>query len=146
MKSGGNILLLFGAAGLIYFLSRKKTLAKTASFSFEKLGVDLKNKTIKLGIGVSNPTGATANLSAITGAFYLAGKQVASIESFERRQIAPHGKTILNIVVKPSLAGLWSNLKDIIKSGGKNVKGLKPYIEGVADIDGFNFPFKNTLS
>lgn len=121
-------------------------MAASASFSFERLGIDLKNKAIKLGIGVSNPTDTTANLTSITGMFYLAGKQVASIESFENKTIAANSKTVLNILVRPSLVGVWSNLKDYIKSGGKNVKSLKPYVEGSANIDGFNFPFKNYLS
>jgi len=133
-------------AAAIYLLLGKKSLAKSATFSFEKLGIDLRNKKLKLSLGANNPTGSSATLKSITGALYLSGKQVASVESFNTVRILPNAKTIITIDVRPSLSGIWSTIKSILQNKGKSAAALKATFEGFANVDGVSFPIKTTLS
>lgn len=145
MKLNNLIGLGLGAA-VIYFLLGKKNLAKSATFSFEKMGIDLRNKKIKLSLGANNPTNSSATLKSIIGNLYLAGKQVASVESFNTVQILPNAKTIVTIDVRPSLAGIWSTIKTILQNKGKSAAALKATFEGTANVDGISFPIKTALS
>lgn len=145
MKLNNLIGLGIGAA-VIYFLLGKKSLAKSATFSFEKMGIDLRNKKIKLSLGANNPTNSSATLKSIIGNLYLAGKQVASVESFNTVQILPNAKTIVTIDVRPSLSGIWSTIKTILQNKGKSAAALKATFEGTANVDGISFPIKTALS
>lgn len=145
MKLNNLIGLGLGAA-VIYFLIGKKSLAKSATFSFEKIGIDLRGKKIKLSLGANNPTNSSATLKSIIGNLYLSGKQVASVESFNTVQILPNAKTIVTIDVRPSLAGIWSTIKTILQNKGKSAAALKATFEGTANVDGISFPIKTALS
>ena len=144
MKAKNFIILAAGAAA-IYLLLGKKRLASATQFSLEKLGIDLRNKKIKIGLGANNPTNATATINSIVGSLYVDGNQIATIESFAKNTIQPNAKSIVNLDLKPTLAGIWVTLKNVIKSKGKTAKALRATFVGSANVDGVNFPIKTTL-
>ena len=144
MKST-NFLLIAAGAALVYMLIGKKRLAAATQFSLEKIGIDLKAKKIKIGLGANNPTNASATINSIVGALYVDGKQIASIESFAKATIQPNAKSIVNLDLKPTLVGIWTTLKQIIKSKGQSAQALKATFVGNANVDGISLPIKTTL-
>lgn len=140
-----NIILFAIGAGLLYFLVRKGQSALSTTFSLEKLGIDLKNKKIKITMGANNPTGASTSLNSLVGSLYIAGKQVASVESFNKIEILPNAKSLITLDLRPTLAGIFQTLKEIIKSKGKTAASLQATFEGTANVDGVSLPVKTIL-
>lgn len=141
-----NFLFLGIGAAALYLILRKKRMSEATTFTLEKIGIDLKNKAIKLGLGANNPTGATATVQSINGTLLLNGKQVATIESFNKVNIAPNAKSIITLNLKPTLTGIWGTIKELVRSKGSSAKALKPIFEGSANVDGINFPIKTQLA
>ena len=144
MKST-NFLLIAAGAALVYMLIGKKRLAAATQFSLEKIGIDLRAKKIKVALSANNPTNASATINSIVGALYVDGKQIASIESFAKATIQPNAKSIVNLDLKPTLIGIWTTLKQIIKSKGQSAQALKATFVGTANVDGISLPIKTTL-
>ena len=144
--NGKNLLILGAGAVAVFLLMRKKRMVSAMTFGLEKLGIDIRNKAIKIGLAANNPTGATATIQSINGTLFLNGKQIATIDSFQRSTIAPNSKSIINLNLRPTLTGVWSIIKDLIRSKGKDAKALKPIFEGSANVDGINFPIKTQLA
>lgn len=140
-----NLFILAAGAGLVYLLLGKKKLASATQFSLEKLGIDLKGKKIKVTLGANNPTGSSATLNSIVGALYITGKQVASIESFNKVNILPNAKSLVTLDLKPSLAGIFQTIKQIVKSKGSSPSALQATFVGTANVDGISLPIKTTL-
>lgn len=144
MKST-NFLIIAAGAAIVYMLLGKKKLAASTQFSLEKIGIDLKAKKIKVALGANNPTGASATINSIVGALYVGGKQIAAIESFTKTTIQPNAKSIVNLDLKPTLAGIWTTIKQLVKSRGQAAGSLKASFVGTANVDGVNLPIKTAI-
>jgi len=136
------VLGLFGI-GAYYFLS-KKNLAKTAKFSFEKLSMNWKKKQINVFIGVKNSGDDSAVLKSLIGDLIINGDSIASVESFDTVKIAPRSKSVINLTLKPSLVGIFLQLKNFIQKNN-NVKKIKASFQGSANLEGLNIPLNINL-
>lgn len=141
----GNIIAI-GALGFgIWYILRKSSVAKSAQFSFENIDVDLRKQKVLMTLGVLNPTNTPLTFNSVVGNLLLNGNQVATIDSFEQVTIAPTAKTNIKITLRPSVVGIFSTIKDIVKS---KLQGRKVNAEfvGNANIDGITFPVKTKLA
>jgi hypothetical protein len=133
-------LLFIGLAGFAgWYLLRKTQLAQKTKLVFKKLGFS--NKKFQLVFGVQNPTGQTANISAITGEVYLGDKLVADFSSFGDQKIAARSESELKIQASPTIGIL-----QLITSKGWLKKGLQYTIKGTGNFDGIIVPFNYKAS
>ena len=141
----GNIIGLGALAFGLWFVLRKSSVAKNATFSFEKLDVDIKKLKILMTLGISNPTNTPIGLNSVVGALMLNGKQIASIESFDQTTIAPTAKTNVRLTLRPSAIGVFQTIKDVWKTKLQGAKINAEFV-GSANVDGITFPIKSTLA
>jgi hypothetical protein len=132
--------ILIGLAGLtgIYFLS-KGQLARRTKLIFKR--IRFANKRFELIFGVQNPTGQTANVSAITGEVYLGNQLLANFSSFGEQRIAPKSESELKIQASPTIGIL-----QLITSKNWLKKGLAYTIKGTGNFDGIVVPFEYKAS
>ena len=131
-----NFLLLGGvAAGLYWFLGRKR-LATAVRFSIEQ--VKLVKGKIEFTIGVLNPTNQKATLSAIVSDFFFQGKQVATIEYYQKVTIMPLGKTKITLTVTPKAVGIVSSILSFLT--GTASSKITANLKGTATVDGLALP------
>ena len=145
MKIGQTLgfLALLGGA---WYAFGKKRLATSAKFSFEKLDFNLKQKKVFVSIGVMNPTNATATVNSIVGALLIGKNEVASVESYVMTKIKPNAKTVLKLTLSPSAAGIFTMLKDFVKSRLKGAEKIKASFSGTANINGAALPIQTQLN
>jgi LEA14-like dessication related protein len=128
-----------GAAILLYLVGRKK-LSGSATFSFEKFNVDfVKKKAIIITLGVNNPTSQSLNINSIVGNLILSGKVVASVETFNKINVMPNAKTLIDLTVKPSLVGMAQIAIALAKKTEK-AADLKLKFVGNGNVDGIAIP------
>jgi LEA14-like dessication related protein len=132
-----------GAAILLYLVGRKK-LSGSATFSFEKFKVEMKKKAIIITLGVNNPTSQSLTINSIVGNLLLSGKTVASIETFNKTNVIPNAKTLIDLTVKPSLAGLAQTVLAMAKKTQK-AADLKLKFVGNGNVDGIAIPINTQL-
>ena len=127
--------ILIGLAALTgyYFLGKSQFAAKT-KLMFKKLG--FANKKFQLVFNVQNPTGQTANVSAITGEVYLGDKLIADFSSFADQKIAARSESELKIQASPTIGIL-----QLVSTKGWLKKGLNYTIKGTGNFDGIVVPF-----
>jgi len=134
-----NILIAGAIFGVGYYLYRKKTLGTNARFSFD--AIKLSGTNIIVTLGILNPVSSSALLKSMVGDLIINGNIIATGSTFDAVTIKPNTKTQFNITFVPSGTGLLSTLKNIIKSGFKNIKAK---FVGTANINGFNMPIDLT--
>ena len=129
---------LGGGALALYFLS-KFSLSKKINFLLQgvETGGTVLSPSIRLIIGVQNPTNQKAIFKSLSGSLYLDGKYFANVSSFGDQVINPNSETTITITAKPSAIGIFSAIKDLIQTKGEN---LSANITGSANIDGINYP------
>lgn len=131
-----NILILGGiAAGLIWFLGRK-TLATAVRFSIEE--VKLIQGKIQLTLGVLNPTKQKATLSAIVADFFFQGKQVATVEYYNKVTIMPLGKTKITVTITPKAVGVLSTVLNFLV--GTGTEKITAKLVGTGTVDNVALP------
>jgi hypothetical protein len=131
-----NILILGGiAAGLIWFLGRK-TLATAVRFSIEE--VKLIQGKIQLTLGVLNPTKQKATLSAIVADFFFQGKQVATVEYYNKVTIMPLAKTKITVTITPKAVGVLSTVLNFLV--GTSAEKIKAKLVGTGTVDNVALP------
>jgi len=127
--------ILIGLAALTgYYFIGKSQLAGKTKLMFKKLG--FANKKFQLTFGVQNPTGQTANISAITGEVYLGEKLIADFSNFGDQKIAARSESELKIQASPTIGIL-----QLISTKGWLKKGLNYTIKGTGNFDGLVVPF-----
>lgn len=142
MKQLKNILGLAAVAGLAYWAFSRKKLKESALFSFE--GVRIANNQLQIKLGLSNPTNAEVTINSIVGVLNSKGNDIANVSSFEKIKILPNNKTFINLTVQPSLIGLFTTVKQIVKKGG--LKNLSLKFKGTANVNGLPLPIDITYS
>lgn len=141
----GNIIAI-GALGFgLWYILRKKSIATNAQFSFEKLDVNLQKQKIMMTLGVMNPTNGTITFNSVVGALLLNNNQVATVESYDKKIIAPTAKTNLTLSLRPTLVGVFQTIKDLWKSKLQGAKINAEFV-GSANVDGITFPIKTKLA
>jgi len=141
----GNIIAI-GALGIgLWFILRKKSVASSAQFSFEKLDVDLRKQKIMMTLGVMNPSNGTITFNSVVGTLLLNNNQVATIESYDKKIIAPTAKTNIVLSLRPTLVGVFQTIKDLWKSKLQGAK-INAEFNGSANVDGITFPVKTKLA
>lgn len=143
-----NLLLLFAGVGayLLYRLQRSSQVARTVQFSFDKLAVNLKSRTLTIVMGILNPASGSVTVRSVVGYIKFNGNDVASIETFQPVTIQGNNRTALNLIVKPQGMGIFNLLLETYKI--KKEKGkLTASIEfvGNANIDGVTLPINTQL-
>ena len=131
--------------GILFFLLKKKSLVRSAKFSFEKLDFNLKARKIKIVLGVMNPTSTAASINSIVGSLIVNGSEVASVENYTKVNILPSAKSLLPLTLTPSAAGIFSVLKTFVKNKLKGAGKSMAIFEGTANIGGASFPIKTQL-
>ena len=129
-----NWILISLAAVTGWYLLGKSQLAAKTKLIFKKLR--FANKKFELIFGVQNPTGQTANVSAITGEVYLGDKLIADFSSFGEQKIAARSESELKIQ-----ASLTIGILQLITTKGWLKKGLQYTIKGTGNFDGIVVPF-----
>ena len=132
-----------GAAILLYLVGRKK-LSGSATFSFEKFNVQIQKKAIIITLGVNNPTSQSLTINSIVGNLLLSGRTVASIETFNKTNVMPNAKTLLDLTVKPSLVGMAQIAIALAKKTEK-AADLKLKFVGAGNVDGIAIPINTQL-
>ena len=135
---------LFGLAflgGAAYFLLTRKSLVKNARFSFQKMSINWKKKQILIGLGVQNPTSNSITIDAIAGELLVNGNSLASIESNTIVRIAAKGNSIIPLILKPSLIGLFTQIKALLKKNdGQKKQTIAARFVGTANLSGLMIP------
>lgn len=143
-----NWLIGLGIAGavLIYVLQRKSQVAKSVQFSFDKLNVSLKNKTINFVLGILNPASGSVMVKSVVGQLVFNDKTIASVETFQPITIEGNKKTQINLLIKPSGVGILQLIVDFIKikkAGQKQSANVT--FTGYANVDGVTMPINSEL-
>lgn len=138
--------LLVGAGIIFVMLQRKKQIAKTAQFSFDKLGLNLRQGGLNVVLGVLNPAQGSITINSVVGFLKVNGVDVASVENFKRTVVAGNAKTPLPLLLKPSGSGIFTTIKKIIdaKKAGDKTK-FKVTFVGNSNIDGMTLPISTQL-
>ena len=142
MKQLKNILGIAAIAGLAYWAFSRKKLKESALFSFE--GVRIAGNQLQIKLGLLNPTNATITINSIVGVLNSKGNDIANVSSFEKVQVLPNNKTFINLTVQPSLIGLFTTVKQIVKRGG--LKNLNLKFKGTANVNGLPLPIDITYN
>ena len=128
--------------GLAFWLYSRKRLQETALFSFD--GVRIANNKLQIKLGLSNPTNASVTINSIVGVLISKGNDIANVQSFEKVTILPNNKTMINLDVTPSLIGLFTTVKQIVRKGG--LKNLNLRFKGTANVNGLPLPIDVTYT
>lgn len=140
MKKIGSFIglgaLLLGA----WYLMSKKKVGATAKFSIDKLSISGTN--LLLTLGILNPTNTAITIKSILGTLIFKGQDVATVQYFVPKVVAPNGKTQITLTVTPSAVGIITALKSLISKGG--LKDLKASFKGNANVDGFLIPIESS--
>jgi LEA14-like dessication related protein len=136
MKQLKTILGFVAIGGIAYWLYSRKRLQETALFSFE--GVRIANNELQVKLGLANPTNASITINSIVGVLNSKGNDIANVSTFDKIKILPNNKTFINLTVKPSLLGLFTTVKQIVKKGG--LKNLSLKFKGTANVNGVALP------
>ena len=128
--------------GLAFWLYSRKRLKETALFSFD--GVRIANNKLQIKLGLSNPTNASVTINSIVGVLNSKGNDIANVQSFEKVTILPNNKTMISLDVTPSLIGLFTTVKQIVKKGG--LKNLNLRFKGTANVNGLPLPIDVTYT
>jgi len=142
MKRMKTYLGILAIGGLAYWLYSRKRLKETALFSFD--GVRIANNKLQIKLGLSNPTNASVTINSIVGVLNTKGSDIANISSFEKITILPNNKTFINLDVAPSLIGIFTTVKQIVKKGG--LKNLSLKFKGTANVNGLPLPIDLTYT
>lgn len=142
MKQLKTFLGIAAGAGILYWLYSRKRLKETALFSFD--GVRIANNKLQVKLGLSNPTNASVTINSIVGVLNSKGNDIANVSSFEKVTIAPNNKTFISLDVTPSLVGLFTTVKQIVKRGG--LKNLNLRFKGTANVNGLPLPIDLTYT
>lgn len=134
---GSSIFLLAGLAGGLFWLVGRKTLATGVRFSIES--AKIVSGKVQLTIGIMNPTRQKAILSAIVGDFFLNGKQIATIEYYNKVTILPTAKTKITLLVTPKALGIINTIFDIFTGSVVSSK-IAAKLIGTSTIDGIALP------
>lgn len=137
---------LVGAGIVFLMLSRKKQIAKTAQFSFDKLGLNLKQGGLNVVLGVLNPAQGQITINSVVGFLKVNGKDVASVQAFKPVTVLGNAKTALPLLLKPSSGGIISLIRDYIrarKAGDKT--SVKITFVGNSNVDGLTLPISTVL-
>lgn len=145
---GKNLVLLAGAGALaLIMLSRKKQIAKSAQYSFEKIGVDLKKRKVKVTLGILNPAQGSIRINSVVGLLKINGKDVATVENFSPVTVAGNAKTMLPLTLTPSLSGITDLIRSYIATRQQKGKvSAKVTFVGSSNVDGMTLPISTTLA
>jgi len=134
-------------AGIVYYFFQTKSVVKNAKFSFQKMAINWKKKQILIGIGVQNPTNGSISINSISGELLINKNSIATIESNVNTTILPNQNSIIPLILKPSLLGLFLQIKSLLtkqeKTKAKNK--LNARFEGVANSNGLIIPLSLSL-
>ena len=142
MKQLKTFLGILVLGGVAYWAYSRKRLKETALFSFD--GVRIANNKLQIKLGLSNPTNASVTINSIVGVLNSKGNDIANVQSFEKVTILPNNKTFINLDVTPSLVGLFTTVKQIVKKGG--LKNLNLKFKGTANVNGLPLPIDLTYT
>jgi len=142
MKQMKTFLGIAVLGGLAFWLYSRKRLKETALFSFD--GVRIANNKLQIKLGLSNPTNASVTINSIVGVLNSKGNDIANVQSFEKVTILPNNKTMISLDVTPSLIGLFTTVKQIVKKGG--LKNLNLRFKGTANVNGLPLPIDVTYT
>lgn len=142
MKQLKTFLGILVLGGVAYWAYSRKRLKETALFSFD--GVRIANNKLQIKLGLSNPTNASVTINSIVGVLNSKGNDIANVQSFEKVTILPNNKTFINLDVTPSLVGLFTTVKQIVKKGG--LKNLNLKFKGTANVNGLPLPIDVTYT
>ena len=142
MKQMKTFLGIAVLGGLAFWLYSRKRLKETALFSFD--GVRIANNKLQIKLGLSNPTNASVTINSIVGVLNSKGNDIANVQSFEKVTILPNNKTFISLDVTPSLIGLFTTVKQIVRKGG--LKNLNLKFKGTANVNGLPLPIDVTYT
>lgn len=142
MKQMKTFLGIAVLGGLAFWLYSRKRLKETALFSFD--GVRIANNKLQIKLGLSNPTNASVTINSIVGVLNSKGNDIANVQSFEKVTILPNNKTFISLDVTPSLVGLFTTVKQIVRKGG--LKNLNLRFKGTANVNGLPLPIDVTYT
>jgi LEA14-like dessication related protein len=146
MKGKTLIYLLGAAAVAAIVLSRKKQIVKTAQYSFEKLGVDLKKRAVIVTLGVLNPAQGSVRINSVVGFLRVNGRDVASVENFVPVTIRGNNKTMLPLTLKPVLSGITDLVRSYIQIRKEKGKAsARVTFAGSSNVEGITVPIQTTL-
>lgn len=143
-----TLMLLVAGAGafLLYTLQRKSQVARSVQFSFDKLSVSLKNKTIQFVMGILNPASGSVLVKSVVGQIYFNEKSIASVETFQPITIEGNKKTQLNLLIRPSGVGIFQLIIDFIKLKQSNQRASANIVfKGFANVDNVTMPISTEL-
>lgn len=134
-------------AGVVYYFFQTKSVVKNAKFSFQKMAINWKKKQILIGIGVQNPTNGTISVQSISGDLLINKNSIATIESNVNVTISPNQNSVIPLILKPSLLGLFVQIKSMLtKQKNKDAKSkISARFEGVANSNGLIIPLSLPL-
>jgi LEA14-like dessication related protein len=144
----GKNLLYIGAAGLLALVifSRKKQIAKSAQYSFEKIGVNLARRKVIVTLGILNPAQGSIRINSVVGMLRINGRDVATVENFAPVNVAGNAKSMLPLTLSPSLSGITDLIRSYIQMRKDKKKSpAKVTFTGSSNVDGMTLPIQTTL-
>ena len=105
-----NYIWIFAAVAAVgYFVYRKMNFAKNLLFRLSDIKPDgnLTNPQLVISFFVNNPSNQKATINAVSGTLYLDQREISVVNTNNVQIIAPRTESIIKIVAKPSIFGIY---------------------------------------
>lgn len=111
------------------------------------MAINWKKNKYWIGIGVQNPTNGSISINSISGELLINKNSIATIESNVNTTILPNQNSVIPLILKPSLLGLFVQIKSLLTKQEKNKakNKLNARFEGVANSNGLIIPLSLSL-
>ena len=135
--------LIIAAGAAAFFLLRRGTFARNLVYTFR--GIALRGKLLKpeinILIGIQNPSNQRATIKSFVAVASWQGKPFANVSSFEKVEILPNTESRLTLKAQPSVFGMFTSVKDALKTG---LKGGQINVKGTVLVDNVPVPVNIT--
>lgn len=136
------IWIVAAVAAVGYFVYRKMNFAKNLLFRLSDVKPDgsLTNPKVIISVSVNNPSNQKATINAVSGTLYLDQREISVVNTTNTQIIAPRTESIIRIVAKPSLVGIFKLLRDVFSKEKR--EGLEYTFKfiGNINVDGVLLP------
>lgn len=137
----GDVLLLFGGVGLLYYLTKGKAARNLTFYPGGVQGMAFQDLTpmMQLDFIVQNTSNADVALNSIAGNAYSNGYLVGNISNFQGAIIRGNSETRVPVLVRFNLIGAVNDIIDAFQTGNFSQDIT---IEGRANGEGISVPIE----
>lgn len=125
---------LLGGAALVYLLTRASTIN---NLNFVPRGLSFIGSSIRVVIGVQNPTSASLTLRSVSGSLIVNGNTFGNVSDFQPAILAANSETPVALIFSPSLFGIADTVITALEDGSTAISAS---LQGIANLDNNALP------